>query len=181
MTAINFNKYKEILSKQKPIFVYEEVIPTIDLPHDDMVSFADSVFERYLNPFVHHLLMSIALNSISKYKARVLPTVKDYLSIKGVLPLHPVFSLAALITFYQGKRGEEMISLKDEKEYLDYFSNLFSKGLSEEDVVKDVLSQSSMWGEDLNNIEGLTQKVTEYYKAINSKGMKAALQEFIGK
>ena len=38
-----------------------------------------------------------------------------------------------------------------------------------------------MWGEDLNNIEGLTQKVTEYYKAINSKGMKAALQEFIGK
>ena len=75
-------------------------------------SFANSVFERYLNPFVRHELMSIALNSISKYKARVLPTVKDYYEINGKLPTHAMFSLASLIKFYFGLRGNEEIKLK---------------------------------------------------------------------
>ena len=72
-----------------------------------MVSFANSVFERYLNPFVRHELMSIALNSISKYKARVLPTVKDYYKLNRTLPTHAMFSLASLIKFYFVLRGSE--------------------------------------------------------------------------
>ena len=161
-------------------FVYDEVIQTINLPRDDMEKFANSVFERYLNPFVRHELMSIALNSISKYWARVLPTVKDYLKINNKLPSHAIFSLAALIKFYEGKRGDEAIALNDTPSYLEYFKELFSKGLKEEDIVKDVLSRVDMWQEDLNKVPHMYDDVLKYYKLINEKGMKAALKEFLG-
>ena len=124
--------------------------------------------------------MSIALNSISKYWARVLPTVKDYLELNGKLPSHAIFSLAALIKFYEGKRGEENIALNDSPAYLEYFKELFSKGLKEEEIIKDVLSRTDMWQEDLNKVPHMYEDVLKYYKLINSKGMKVALKEFLG-
>lgn len=170
----------KVVGKFAKEFVFNEVIPTINLPHDDMVNFANSVFERYLNPYVHHELMSIALNSISKYKERVLPTVKDYYKINKKLPLHPLFSLAALLTFYKGKRGEQDIALKDNPEYLAYFKELYSKKIASKDLVKEVLSKDNMWGEDLTLIPGLYETVLKYYDEINSKGMKEALRNFEG-
>ena len=171
----------EVVGKFAREFIFDEVVPTIKLPHDQMVAYANSVLERYLNPFVRHELMSIALNSISKYWARVLPTVKDYLQENGKLPAHAMFSLAALIKFYGGKRGEETIALKDDPAYLEYFASLYAKNLSEEEMVKDVLSQVSMWGEDLNKLADMTKVVTTYLKEINAKGMKNALIAFEGK
>ncbi len=159
-------------------FVYNEVIPTIDLPHDDMVKFANSVFERYENPFVHHLLMSIALNSISKYRERVLPTVKKYIARENKLPEHALFSLASLIKFYGGKRGEEDIALNDNPEYLEFFKDVYSKGLSSKELVHAVLSNTSFWGEDLTLIPGVEDKVLECYDLISKKGMKEALKKF---
>ena len=161
-------------------FVYNEVIPTIDLPHDDMVAFADSVFDRYLNPFVRHELMSIALNSISKYKERVLRTVKKYIEIKNELPEHALFSLAALIKFYGGKRGEEDIKLNDNPEYLAFFADLYSKGLSSKELVHSVLANKAFWGEDLTLIAGLEDKVLANYDLICKKGMKEALNSKFG-
>ena len=160
--------------------VYDEIVPTIDLPHDDMVSFANSVFERYLNPFVRHELMSIALNSISKYKARVLPSVKDYLSIKGVLPRYPLFSLAALIKFYGGKRNDEIIALKDDPTYLEFFSDLYSNAKDNEEIVTSVLTNVNFWGEDLTKISNLKEIVLTYYNEITAKGMNQALKDFVG-
>ena len=161
-------------------FVYDEVIQTINLPKEDMEKFANSVFERYLNPFVRHELMSIALNSISKYWARVLPTVKDYLVINNKLPRHAIFSLAALIKFYEGKRNGNPIALNDSPAYLEYFKNLFAKNLSEEEIIKDVLSQIDMWQEDLSDIPHMHEDVVKYYKLINKLGMKDALKTFLG-
>lgn len=171
----------DVVGKFAREFVFDEVVPTIELPKDQMVAFANSVFERYLNPFVRHELMSIALNSISKYWARVLPTVKDYYRINGKLPLHAMFSLASLIKFYGGKRGEDTIALKDDPSYLEYFASLNAKGLNEEEMVKDVLAQTSMWGEDLNKFANMTEVVSGYLKEINDKGMKEALKAFEGK
>lgn len=171
----------EVVGKFAREFVFDEVVPTIELPKDQMIAFANSVFERYLNPFVRHELMSISLNSISKYCARVLPTVKDYLRINGELPRHAMFSLAALIKFYAGKRGNDSIALKDDPSYLDYFKDVHSRGLNEEELVKDILSQQKMWGEDLNKIANMTEVVSHYLKDINEKGMKEALKAFEGK
>ena len=162
-------------------FVFEEVVPTIALPQDQMVSFANSVFERYLNPFVRHELMSIALNSISKYKARVLPTVKDYYEINGKLPTHAMFSLASLIKFYFGLRGNEEIKLNDTPSYIEFFNELKKENLTETEIVKKVLAQVDMWGEDLNNLANATELVSSYLTSINEKGMKDALASFLAK
>ena len=162
-------------------FVFDEVVPTIALPHDQMVSFANSVFERYLNPFVRHELMSIALNSISKYKARVLPTVKDYYKLNGTLPTHAMFSLASLIKFYFGLRGSEEIKLNDTASYIEFFNNLKKENLSELEIVKKVLAQEEMWGENLNNLANATELVSSYLTLINEKGMKDALASFLAK
>lgn len=173
----------EYLGRYAKEFIFDEVIPTIDLPHDDMVSFANSVLERYLNPYVRHELMSIALNSVSKYKARILKTVHDYIERKHALPRHALFSLAALINFYRGKRGEQDIALKDDANYLATFKTLWSKYDQDKDVVtlvKTVLADESMWGEDLNQIAGFTQIVTKFLSSQLEKGMKEALLCFLG-
>lgn len=164
-------------------FIFNEALPTIELPHDQMISFANSVLERFLNPFVRHELMSIALNSISKYRARVLPTVKDYLRKSKQLPQNALFSLAALIKFYQGKRGDEVIALKDDQAVLDFFKDVWANYEKDRDLtklVKETLSQDSMWGEDLNQIPGLSEIVLENLTAIVEKGMKQALTDFLG-
>ncbi len=83
--------------------VNDEIIPTLDLPKEELQQFANDVMERFLNPYIRHELMSIALNSISKYKVRVLPSLLKYIELKKQLPEKLVFSLAALIRFYKGE------------------------------------------------------------------------------
>lgn len=164
-------------------FIFDEVIPTIDLPQDEMNSFANSVLERYLNPYVRHELMSIALNSISKYKARILKTIHDYLERKKSLPSHALFSLAALILFYRGKRGEENIALKDDAQYLDTFRKLYEKFDKDQNVdalVRAVLKDETMWGEDLTLIPGFEKKVAQYFADQWNLGMVQALKKFLG-
>ncbi len=175
------NEYLGQFAKE---FIFDEVIPTIDLPHDDMVFFANSVLERYLNPYVRHELMSIALNSVSKYKARILKTVHDYIDRKHELPRHALFALAALILFYRGKRGEETIALKDDPSYIATFAKLWADYDADKDVsklVKCVLADESMWGEDLNKVEGFHDLVTKFLTCQINKGMKDALVCFLGK
>lgn len=165
-------------------FIFDEVVPTIELPHDQMVSFANSVLERFLNPFVRHELMSIALNSVSKFKERVLRTILDYIEINKTLPTHALFSMASLICFYRGYRGEQVIALKDNQEYLDAFKQIWSCYEDDKDlkaVVTKVLAEQQMWGLDLNTIEGFNSTVHQYLEMIIKNGMPKALKEFLEK
>ena len=86
--------------------IYDEVMPTLTLPKTDLEVFAEAVFERFSNPFIRHSLSSIALNSVSKYKARVLPSLERYVELRGHLPKRLTFALAALIVFYRGTKVE---------------------------------------------------------------------------
>ena len=79
--------------------VFDEIIPTLDLPKDELIQFANDVIERFQNPFIKHYLLSIALNSVSKYQVRVLPSVLEYIKENNKEPKCHVFSLAALIAF----------------------------------------------------------------------------------
>ena len=85
--------------------IEEEILPTLTLPRADLEAFAHSVTERFSNPFIKHYLLSISLNSVSKYKARILGTVLDYRRTQGRLPPRLTFALAALIAFYRGARS----------------------------------------------------------------------------
>ena len=145
---------------------------------EELESFAASVIDRFRNPYVKHLLMSISLNSMSKFKSRVLPQIISYNEKYGKLPDRLVFSLAAIIRFYKGSRDGREIELKDDKYILDLYKELWDKnGDNYEKIVEDILKLEKLWGRDLNEINGLLKKTSEYLEIIDVKGMETALEE----
>lgn len=138
--------------------IFEEIIPTLDLPANELEQFANDVIERFQNPFIKHELASIALNSISKFKVRVLPSLLQYQSITGRLPKRLVLSLTALIIFYKGSRNDIPTPVNDSPEIIDFFKIAWKEPTFEK-VVTKVLSNMSFWGTDLTRINGLVAGV----------------------
>lgn len=173
----------EVIGKYIKELIFDEIVPTLDLPHDELVQFGNDIIERFKNPYVKHYLMSIALNSMSKYKTRDLPSLTEYLKRKGELPKKLVFSLAALIEFYKGKRGEENIKLADDDHILELYKILWSEYDGSEEGLKKlvtaVLEYDKNWGMDLNEIEGLTDAATKNLALIEKLGMKEAVKSLL--
>ena len=173
----------EVIGRYVHDVIYDEIIETLDLPHEELVEFADAIIERFQNPYVKNYLMSIALNSLSKYKTRDLPSLTEYLKRKGTLPKKLVFSLASLIEFYKGKRGDEDIELADDEDILELFKELWEKydgtkeGLNK--IVTSVLAYEKNWGSNLNEIPNLADEVSRYLEIIEKVGMKEAIKEVI--
>lgn len=165
--------------------IYDEIIPTLDLSLEELQSFAHAVLERFQNPFIQHFLLSISLNSMSKFKTRDLPSLLEYYNRKQKLPQKLVFSLAALISFYKGKREEEEIKLADDPDILAFFKEQWSKYDSSIEsihaIVTNVLAYEQNWEMDLNEVPGLTTAVTNYLYEIEIHGMKQAIQTVLGK
>ena len=170
--------------------LYDEISPTVKLPPEEVRAFADSVIERFENPFLAHKLLSIALNSVSKWKSRILPSFKDSLAANGELPACMTFSLAALAAFYRSsERGEgcligkrngglgEIYEIRDDAHVLDFFAS--NASLTNAEFVKVLLSNTAFWGEDLSTVSGLTKKVTAYLNEIDAKGMANAIKSLI--
>ena len=170
-----------IIGKFVRDFVFEEVNPTINLPQDQMVAFANSVIERYRNPYIRHELMSIALNSTTKFKTRLLPTLVDYVKIKGKLPNRLLFAFAALVEFHKGKRGNEDIALKDDPEYLAKWKELWAGfGGDYNKLAKDALGWTEAWDMDMNGLHPeITATVAKYLKAMDTKGMPCAVESVV--
>ena len=165
----------------------EEVIPTLPLDKKDLDEFARAVQDRFNNPFVNHELMSISLNSTSKWKARNLPSFLEYVEEKGQLPVCLTTSLAAYIAFYSNDiqelndkglvcrrpKGNEY-TVSDDRWALEFYWN--HREDSAEDLVHAVLTNEEMWGQDLTKISGLEKAVTEKLIQIRTEGAKAAYQ-----
>ncbi len=138
--------------------IFEEIIPTLDLPQDELEEFANSVLERFANPYIRHELISISLNSISKFKVRVFPSFLEYVQGIGKLPVNIVESLAALILFYKGEYKGETIPLSDTDEVLD-FMKLAWKDNDPYSAVPKILSNTKFWDHDLYMYKGLTELI----------------------
>lgn len=160
--------------------IFEEICPTLDLSEEELKQFSNDVLDRFRNPYLEHALMSISLNSVSKYKTRVLPSVLEYIKRKNNLPKRLMFSLAALIAFYKGERNGTKITLKDDTTVLDFFKEAWSSNNFVE-VAKKTLSNIDFWGTDLTKIKGLQEEVTTHLEAILNDGMKATLDAFVKK
>ena len=172
----------KVIGKFVHDFVFDEVNPTIDLPQDQMVAFANSVIERYKNPFIRHELMSIALNSTTKFRTRLLPTLEDYIRITGKLPQHLLFAFAALVEFHKGVRGSEKIALNDDPALLAHWAELWA-GFNGDygDLAKKALGWEQAWGMDMNGLHPeITATVARYLRAMDTKGMRAAVECFVG-
>ena len=159
--------------------MYGELLETLNLPKEELLAFADSVVERFLNPYVKHFVTSIMLNSFPKYKTRDLPGLKTYLERKGKLPKGLVLGLAAIITYYKGgKRGEVEIVPNDDAAIIALLKDLWADG-NIRNVAEGVLAAEFIWGEDLNKIPGLADLVTTYLELIQNEGMRAAVKTII--
>jgi len=145
--------------------IYSEIIPTLDLSEEELKQFAGDVLDRFRNPFIHHELASIALNSISKFKVRVLPSLLAYKEVKGQWPNNLTYSLASLIMFYNPEVG---CPVNDDAAYCKYFEEVWTAA-SLETVVKQTLGRTAFWGEDLTLHAGLVDKVTEQLQVLTSK------------
>ena len=159
--------------------MYEELMETLNLPKPELQAFADSVVERFVNPYVKHFVTSIMLNSFPKYETRDLPGLKTYLERKGELPKGLVLGLAAIITYYKGgKRGDVEIVPNDDAAIVALLKDLWASD-DVRKVAEGVLGAEFIWGEDLNLIPGLTDLVAADLELIRNDGMRAAVRTII--
>ncbi len=184
LQAMNDEMIKTFMQKT----LYDEVIPTLTLPKDDLMAFAEAVTGRFMNPFIKHALLSICLNSVSKWRARCMPSLLIYAETEGKLPEHLTFSLAALMSLYHGGKivdgkleclrdGEKYV-LQDDAAVLEFFANSADMPVCEQ--VKAFIGNEAFFGDELKNVPGLIEFVTEAYAEILEKGMKAVLTERFG-
>ena len=124
--------------------VYDEIIPTLDLPREELVQYADDVITRFSNPYIKHYLSSIALNSVSKFKVRVLPSILEYINRYGKMPETLIFAFAKLIDFYR----TDMTN--DDKEICEFMKTA---------TVKEILANKKLWDYDLTH---LCEEVEKY-------------------
>lgn len=127
--------------------LFDEIFPTVPLPDAEKRAYAESVLERFANPFAHHRLLSISLNSVSKWKVRILPTVLDYTRIFGHCPAGLSRSMAALIAFYRSGAGN------DSPQILAYFKENPETG--------EILRNKVFWDMDLTEIPGFEAEVND--------------------
>ncbi len=166
--------------------IYDEVIPTLTLPKPELEIFADAVLTRFDNPYVKHALLAISLNSVSKWRARCMPSLLGYVEEKHAIPAHLAFSIAALCAFYTGHdiREQALIGHRDAAEYqiLDDAADLaFLAANSGKDAAEfghAVLSNEAFWGQDLSAIDGLEAQVVEYLAGIRENGMRATMEKY---
>lgn len=160
--------------------IFEEIIPTLDLGREELEQFANEVIDRFRNPYIKHQLMSISLNSFSKFETRVLPSILEYVKRRGSVPQRLSFSLASTLAFYKGTRNGATINLNDDAHVLDLMKNAWGKvDGSEESIrslVTEVLAYSKVWKQDLNQVQGLADAVAKHLVSIEKNGMEKALE-----
>ncbi|MEQ9286577.1 MAG: tagaturonate reductase [Cyclobacteriaceae bacterium] len=160
--------------------IFDEICPTLDLPEEELKSFANDVLDRFRNPYLVHALMSISLNSISKFKTRVLPSILEYQKRKNALPEKLVFSLASLIGFYKGELNGKTIALNDDQDILDFFNKQWTacdgSEVALQQLVEAVLSNTNFWGQDLTKVADLVEKTALNLGDILQHGMRDVLK-----
>lgn len=162
----------ELMGKFIRQLMFEEIIPSMDLSKKELEQFGEDVLDRFKNPFIKHHLITISLNSISKIKARILPSILGYYREKGALPKRLVFAFAAMIRFYKGEFNGQQIPLKDDTFKIDFLQKLWSTcddskaGISQ--LVQSIL-EWAFWDMELSTISDLRDLLTEYLFKLNTR------------
>ncbi len=168
--------------------IFDEVIPTLTLPKKDLDEFAEAVLTRFNNPYVKHAHLSISLNSVSKWRARCMPSFLGYIEKEKKVPAHLTFSLAALLAFYTGTeiRDKALIGHRDGEEYnimddaavLEFFAANSSKEPKE--FAHAALANTDFWGQDLSALAGVEDAVVSYLTDIRVMGMRKTMEKVFG-
>lgn len=157
----------------------QEVIPTLSLDPSELEQFAKDVISRFNNPYIRHELQAISLNSLTKFKTRLLPQLLTYSQRFGKPPVHMVSALAALILFYRGEFQGMAIPLSDDRHLLERFESWVPLyDTDPKKLVNNVLAMADLWECDLNQIDGLADAVCELLLRFSEQGIKSTIAQF---
>ena len=165
--------------------LFGEILPILPLPKEDVESFAAAVADRFNNPFINHELMSISLNSTSKWRARNMPSFLEYIEKYGKLPQCLTMSFAAYIAFFSNDIQElndaglvcrrpkgNCYTCSDDRWALEFYYD--HRNDSAEELIHAVMTNEQMWGQDLTQIEGFEAATVANLKLIREQGALAA-------
>lgn len=165
--------------------LFDEILPILPLPREDLESFAAAVQDRFNNPFINHELMSISLNSTSKWRARNMPSFLEYIEKNGKLPQCLTMSFAAYIAFFSNDIQElndkglvcrrpkgNTYTASDDRWVLEFY--FAHRNDSVADLVHAVMTNEKMWGQDLTQIGGFEAATVANLKKIRTEGALAA-------
>jgi tagaturonate reductase len=160
--------------------VYDEVLTTLDGSEIELKKFANKILERFANPFIRHQWQSIALNAMSKWETRNLPSLLHFNQKYNMLPQKLVFSLAAMIAYFKGEANGEEYQVQDDDWILDFYKEAWAKcdgrPISIYNLCENVLGLDQVWKQNLNDIPNLTITVSHYLFLITQVGMKKAVK-----
>lgn len=157
--------------------VIGEISETLDMDKNEITAYSEEVMDRFKNPFIKHALADIALNSVSKFKVRVLPSLLGYYNANKTLPVNLTFSLASLIRFYKGTWNGESLPVKDGEDITAFFNGLW-KSDDYEKIARLTLQNKNFWDQDLTEVPGLTRAITVALEEIDSNGIEAGFAKF---
>ncbi|MNK76775.1 Altronate oxidoreductase [compost metagenome] len=157
--------------------VISEISETLDMDKNEITAYSEEVMDRFKNPFIKHALADIALNSVSKFKVRVLPSLLGYYKANKKLPVNLTFSLASLIRFYKGTWNGQSLPVKDGEDITTFFDGLW-KSDDYEKIARLTLQNKGFWDQDLTEIPGLTKAITIALEEIDSNGIEAGFAKF---
>ena len=165
--------------------LFDEILPILPLPKEDVESFAAAVQDRFNNPFINHELLSISLNSTSKWRARNMPSFLEYIEKYGKLPTCLTMSFAAYIAFFSSDIQElnekglvcrrpkgNTYTCSDDRWALEFYWDHRNDAV--EDLVHAVMQNEQMWGLDLTQIPGFEEATVANLKKIRTEGALAA-------
>lgn len=173
--AINDKYYGKFLTK----IINDEILPSLDMPKEELDAYAKTIIDRFSNPYIDHYLIDISLNSFSKFKARLLPSLKKFHEKKGKIPALIPFAFTCMILFYKGKHNQEEIKLRDEPVVIDKMKSLWASENDFKSIIHEVLIWEEFWGLDLTSFEGLQQMMNTYMEKIVKDGVLKALKPLI--
>ena len=163
----------------------EEIVPILPLDQEDCRNFAAAVQDRFNNPFVNHELMSISLNSTSKWRARNMPSFLEFVEKFGKLPQCLTMSFAAYIAFFSSDIQElndnglvcrrpkgNTYTCSDDRWALEFYWE--HRNDSAEELVHAVMTNEQMWGQDLTKVPGFEAATVANLNLIRTQGAIAA-------
>jgi tagaturonate reductase len=156
--------------------IMQEIVPSVPLPEAEMKVYAEEVLERFVNPFIQHRLTDIAMNSLSKFKVRLLPTLEAYLEREGKLPHLITEAFASLLLLYRVRKDEDdkfigsrlngdSVDLKDDPEALQFLTDSWQQfdrnSITLQELICKILANTRLWGKDLTELTGLTESLRD--------------------
>ena len=174
----------ELFAGYVEALIYKEIIPALDLPKEELESFAYDVIQRFRNPYIRHELVSISLSSMTKFVTRLLPQLIRQCEMNNKAPELMSLAFAAQCLFYRGVRGEETIALNDTGFWMEKFAELWKavevQQLTTSELVQQIFSVEEHWGSDLNKLNGFTEQVCLQLDKLINKGARETVRQTLG-